>query len=161
MIDSGLNLKQPQPQLIDHARFVDAIKRRKDVAAIPDCVGHGTAVTGIIAAQPHSGSPIVGVAPPARILAIKQTGDDGTGSDAALAFAIDAAAHPGAKVINISGGSYDTDGDPHEAVQRGAGSRSGRAAPRAAVPDRLRLAPQGGHRGRAGGDARAVARRPR
>jgi type VII secretion-associated serine protease mycosin len=107
VIDSGLNLAQPQLHHVDRAPFIDAIKRRKDVAAIPDCVGHGTAVTGIIAAQPRGGSPLVGVAPQARILAIKQTGDDGTGSDAGLAYAIGAAADAGAEVINISGGTYD------------------------------------------------------
>ncbi len=107
VIDSGLNLKQPQLQHIDRGPFVDAIKRRTGVAAIPDCIGHGTAVTGIIAAQPRSGSPLVGVAPQARILAIKQTADDGTGTDAGLAYAIEAAVDAGAKVINISGGTYD------------------------------------------------------
>ncbi|HEU5265797.1 MAG TPA: S8 family serine peptidase, partial [Jatrophihabitans sp.] len=104
VIDSGVNLQQPQLAKVDFAPFIDAVAH-KSAASIRDCVGHGTAVTGIIAAQPDAGvSPVVGVAPQARILEIKDTGDDGKGTEANLAYAINAAADAHAAVVNISGG---------------------------------------------------------
>jgi membrane-anchored mycosin MYCP len=103
VIDSGVNVVQPQLKDVDYAPFIDATKH-KTVPSIRDCVGHGTAVTGIIAAQPSRATPVVGVAPQVRLLVIKDTSDDGKGTEADLAYAIDAAANEHAAVVNISGG---------------------------------------------------------
>lgn len=75
-----------------------------------DCDGHGTVVAGIIAAQPGEG--LSGIAPGARILAIRQstaihgrspgTAHDGTGTLASLTDAIEIAIDGGARIINIS-----------------------------------------------------------
>jgi membrane-anchored mycosin MYCP len=68
-----------------------------------DCVGHGTAVAGIVAAasEQAKGLLFAGVAPAARILSVKVTNSDKT-STAALAQGIRYAALHGAKVINVS-----------------------------------------------------------
>jgi len=82
---------------------------------LQDCDGHGTAVAGIIAAQPPPGSPagMTGMAPDAEVLSVRQTSDaltvtDGRGSKVSpgttttLAKAIVLAVDQGATVINMS-----------------------------------------------------------
>jgi subtilisin family serine protease len=66
--------------------------------------GHGTHVAGTIAAQDGNGVGIVGIAPDARILAVKGLDDHGSGDTFALAQAIVYAAGKGAGVINNSWG---------------------------------------------------------
>jgi subtilisin family serine protease len=66
--------------------------------------GHGTHVAGTIAAQDGNGEGIVGVAPDARILAVKGLDDYGSGDTFGLAQAIVYAAQKGAGVINNSWG---------------------------------------------------------
>lgn len=73
-----------------------------------DDQGHGTHVAGTIAALADNGKGVVGVAPKAKILAIKVLGSDGSGSMAAIAKGILKAEEMGAKVINMSlGGEQD------------------------------------------------------
>ncbi|GAB0107529.1 hypothetical protein JMUB6875_65230 [Nocardia sp. JMUB6875] len=86
-----------------------------------DCDGHGTAVAGIIAAKPSPDDGLVGVAPDAQILAIRQFSDhyqakdqsggdkppgtmsaQGYGPSLTLAAAVVHAVDMGAKTINIS-----------------------------------------------------------
>lgn len=64
---------------------------------------HGTHVAGIIAAEPSS-SPMVGMAPGAKILPLNIMDDRGGGSLSAAVFAIQYAKEQGAKVINASWG---------------------------------------------------------
>ncbi|WP_255782534.1 type VII secretion-associated serine protease mycosin [Dactylosporangium sp. AC04546] len=83
-----------------------------------DCVGHGTAVAGIIAARPMDGVAFRGLAPAATILALRVSelvelengataGRRGTAAD--LAAAIREAVERGARVINLSLVSYRDD----------------------------------------------------
>ncbi|MHA6801299.1 type VII secretion-associated serine protease mycosin [Bounagaea algeriensis] len=75
-----------------------------------DCDGHGTAVAGIIAAQPDSQTGFVGVAPNSTILSIRQSSqkfvnqnnDQTVGNTATMAQAVKHATEAGASVINIS-----------------------------------------------------------
>lgn len=67
-----------------------------------DCLGHGTFVAGIIAAAPRTGSGLVGVAPEAVILPVRQSNNRGEGSAEGLARAIRYAADAGVGVINVS-----------------------------------------------------------
>lgn len=74
-----------------------------------DCDGHGTVVAGIIAAQPSETDSVVGIAPGAELLSIKQAssryvvdGNRTAGTLATLAQAIDDAIEAGAQVINAS-----------------------------------------------------------
>lgn len=66
-----------------------------------DCVGHGTFAAGLIAAAPRTGSGITGVAPEARILALRGTDDRGVPSVERVALGIREAADRGAKVIYV------------------------------------------------------------
>lgn len=67
--------------------------------------GHGTHCAGVIAAVADNGRGIAGVAAGVRIMPIKALGDDGTGEDAVLVDAIEAAVQDGAKVISMSLGT--------------------------------------------------------
>ncbi|MEU6062770.1 S8 family serine peptidase [Streptomyces sp. NPDC047097] len=67
-----------------------------------DCVGHGTFAAGLIAGAPLPGVGAVGVAPEARVLAVRCTDERGTATPVSVATAIRAAATAGAKVIYVS-----------------------------------------------------------
>lgn len=69
---------------------------------VRDPVGHGTHVAGIIAAVPNNGIGIAGVAPRARIMAVKALDSSGFGRNQDLADAVVYAAENGAHVINAS-----------------------------------------------------------
>jgi type VII secretion-associated serine protease mycosin len=102
VVDSGVDSSHPQLA----GKVVESV----DVTGTgtDDCVGHGTAVAGIIAARDLTsrGVPFMGVAPGARILAVKQT-DRQDGDVARLAEGIRRAADLGAQVINVSVQAYD------------------------------------------------------
>jgi type VII secretion-associated serine protease mycosin len=110
VIDSGVDATHPQ--LRDHVlRGRDELHH--DATGRQDCVGHGTAVAGIIAAQPEPGVGMRGLAPGVQILPIRvseQEKIDGKaqgdgGSPATFAQAITWAADPDggdAQVINLS-----------------------------------------------------------
>lgn len=73
---------------------------------------HGTNVSGTIAAKPHNGEGLVGVAPNAQILPVRIFGLNGSYSPAAYIEAIGYAADRGADIINLSlGGSLPTPGE--------------------------------------------------
>ncbi|MFI6596345.1 type VII secretion-associated serine protease mycosin [Nonomuraea sp. NPDC050536] len=93
VIDSGVDQTHPQIRLAGKADLTNTTFR--------DCVGHGTAVAGILAGQYIKGSAFYGVAPGVRLLSIKQSNED-TGDVALLAKAIRTAADLGARVINVS-----------------------------------------------------------
>ncbi|WP_285568170.1 S8 family serine peptidase [Actinoallomurus iriomotensis] len=104
VVDSGVD--RLQPQLAGHVTSVDITH-----TSTTDCIGHGTAVAGIIVAQDHRSRnmPFVGVAPGARLLSVKFTNEDHTdGADPNLAKAIREAAALNAKVINVSVTAPDT-----------------------------------------------------
>ena len=109
VIDTGV---APHPRL--SGRLVGLGDFLQDGDGLDDCAGHGTAVAGLIAAAPDPGDDLVGVAPDAQILAVRQfglAGDDGptggsgpTGGDLpSLAAAVTRAVRGGADVVNISG----------------------------------------------------------
>ena len=101
VIDSGVDYS---PQLAHKVRAISLTGR-----GLQDCVGHGTAVAGIIAAadQRAQGMPFVGVAPDASILSIK-VDSTRSGTSATLAKGIRYAVHWHAKVINISSTTRDS-----------------------------------------------------
>ncbi|WP_194895437.1 type VII secretion-associated serine protease mycosin [Catenulispora pinisilvae] len=99
VIDSGVDASVPQ--LKGHV-LPGLSLDTADGPATADCLGHGTMVAGIIAAQPVSGIGFAGLAPGAVILPIRVYSDTGTTSSEDMAKAIVAATGAGAKVINIS-----------------------------------------------------------
>ncbi|MFJ9693880.1 S8 family serine peptidase [Kitasatospora sp. NPDC101183] len=66
-----------------------------------DCVGHGTFLAGLIAADHRDGTGFSGIAPRARVLAVSVTDDGGATSPDLLARGITAAADAGARVIAV------------------------------------------------------------
>jgi membrane-anchored mycosin MYCP len=109
VVDSGVDADHPQ------LRQPGKVLRGRDfflVGTLPgnyDCVSHGTAVAGIIAAGAAQGIGFQGVAPGARILPVRisdrETGDNGqtqTIDPVVLARGIKYAVDQGAKVINLS-----------------------------------------------------------
>ncbi|WP_375500257.1 S8 family serine peptidase [uncultured Jatrophihabitans sp.] len=102
VVDSGVNFINPQLRGIRHETGVSVIPTFDRTTR--DCVGHGTAVAGIIAARPLADQTFLGVAPDVTIIPIKQTNtkDDKSGQPAGIAAGIRAAISAGAQVINIS-----------------------------------------------------------
>jgi hypothetical protein len=70
-------------------------------AAANDCVGHGSFVAGLIAAGPTTGVAFEGVAPQARIVAVRGTSERGVPSAALLAAGIRSAVDHGAGVVAV------------------------------------------------------------
>ena len=120
VVDSGIN-----PNLSEFAGRIHAASR--DVAGdrgLVDNEGHGTAVSGVIAAA-RNGSGIMGVAFDATIMSFNTadpnqcSGDDGCKhGDSAIAQAIDLARTNGARVINVSLGGESVGGAVLSAVGR-------------------------------------------
>jgi subtilisin family serine protease len=106
VIDSGVQL--------DHPDLVGQVSASANFVADPDARGeiHGTAVAGIIAARADNHIGIAGVAPQARLLALRACRQaapaDTSCTTLSLATALHAAIEQGAQVINLSlGGPRD------------------------------------------------------
>lgn len=120
VIDSGLDLGHPELQgaiatneddpingidddgngLIDDYQGFNFYNKSGEVT---DYTGHGTHVSGIIAAQ-HDVGKILGVAPKVKILPLPFIGSNGGGGVGSAVQAIQYASQRGAKVINASWG---------------------------------------------------------
>jgi hypothetical protein len=89
-----------------------------------DCVGHGSFLAGLIAADQRGDAGFAGLAPRARILAVGVTDDTGAGTPDLLAKGIRAAADQGARVIDVGvtvpAGSDALAAAVHDAVGKGA-----------------------------------------
>ena len=104
VIDTGVDGRHPQ--------LSGALRTGRDLTDNTsggdlDCVSHGTAVAGLIAARPLGGIGYVGVAPGATILPVRvverpETTNGATVDSSKLAAAIRWAADNGARVITIS-----------------------------------------------------------
>jgi hypothetical protein len=122
VIDSGIN-----PALPEFAGRIHAASR--DVAGsrgVSDSEGHGTAVSGTIAAA-RNGSGMMGVAFESTILSLNSSNPDNCTdadgckhSDLAIAQSIDIARQNGARVINISLGGEGAGSSVLNAVSRAA-----------------------------------------
>lgn len=97
----------------DHPDLADAVQSSEDFMPEPsqDAEAHGTAVAGIIAARSDRQVGIVGVAPQARLMALRacrQTPGATLCDTLSLAKALDFAVREGAQIINLSlGGPPD------------------------------------------------------
>ncbi|MGP6173930.1 type VII secretion-associated serine protease mycosin [Corynebacterium sp. A21] len=101
VIDGGDFLGTPDPPESDPAET--------PTGALVDCDGHGTVVAGVIATRPTAEDDLVGVAPEAEIISIRQssaryrtTDDSPLGTVGTLAGAIHRAVDHQAQVISIS-----------------------------------------------------------
>lgn len=100
VVDTGVDAHNPQ--------LAGRVRPGRDVinpgggTADSDCYGHGTFVSGIIAAAPASDTGFAGVAPEAEILPIRAANTANDGTAALLGSGIRAAVDAGARVINVS-----------------------------------------------------------
>lgn len=103
----------------DHPDLVGAIVESRDFtnsrSKASDVNGHGTHCMGIIGARDNEIG-VVGVGPECSILAGKVLGDDGSGTNRAIANGIRWAIDKGATIINLSLGSPFPDEIIHEAI---------------------------------------------
>lgn len=79
--------------------------------------GHGTHVAGIVAAAAGNGAGAAGVAPGARILAVKVLNSRGRGTTSGAAAGVRHAVRAGARVVNLSLGAPFDSGVLREAVR--------------------------------------------
>jgi membrane-anchored mycosin MYCP len=100
VIDTGVD--DSNPQLRGAVTAGPDFLTGADGTSLTDPDGHGTMVAGIVAARPSAATGFVGLAPDARILALRQNDAQGDGTADTLASAVDAAVAAGAAVINIS-----------------------------------------------------------
>jgi subtilisin family serine protease len=98
VVDSGVDASHPDlaGRLLPGHDFVD------DDAVPQDGNGHGTHVTGIIAADTGNGVGVASVAPGAKVLPVRVLDDGGAGDSADVAAGVDWAVAHGADVINLS-----------------------------------------------------------
>ena len=104
MIDTGVDLTHPD--------LIDQIKQNENFASgiSPDFSNdkHGTAVAGIMVARKDNGTGIIGIAPDAKLIALKACWPHQTDSIEAvcnsftLALAVNTAIKSGAKILNMS-----------------------------------------------------------
>jgi subtilisin family serine protease len=111
--DTGIDLTHPdlQTNIISHFNTINSSKSAKDDN------GHGTHVAGTIAAIDNSIG-VVGVAPQAKLIAIKGLNRSGSGFTSDLAESIDECRVRGADIINMSWGSSVPATAIHQALIR-------------------------------------------
>ena len=110
VLDTGIDFNHPDLA----ANYVGGYDFYRKDAVPNDENGHGTHVAGIIAAADdgpnfggrNSGTSVIGVGPQVDLLAAKFLGPDGSGSTSDEISAIQWAVQNGARVINMSYGSY-------------------------------------------------------
>ncbi|MCW2950001.1 MAG: peptidase, partial [Thermoleophilia bacterium] len=112
VVDTGVDYTHPDLSgHIDLGRdFVDRDEDPMDVQ------GHGTHVAGTAAGTADDGFGVAGVAPNARILAVRVLDKDGSGNYSTVASGIVYAADRGAKVINLSLGGTEASVALEEAI---------------------------------------------
>lgn len=105
VIDTGINYNHPDLS----ANYAGGYNAINPSAAPLDDQGHGTHVAGTIAAV-RNGTGVAGVAPKAKLYAVKVLGSNGSGSFSAIISGIEWATKNKMNVINMSlgGGGYMT-----------------------------------------------------
>lgn len=106
VVDTGFDLDHPdKPVNLDTANDRDFINGDYEA---DDDNGHGTHVTGILAAATNNSAGIASVAPNVRVLPIKALAKNGVGTSTSVAAGIKWAVDQGARVINASF-TFDSD----------------------------------------------------
>jgi hypothetical protein len=98
VIDSGVDFSHPDLA----GRLMSGWNYVTPGTPPQDDYGHGTHMTGLIAANFNNGQGLVGLAPQVEILPYRTLNQDGAGSMTNVATAIQAAANSNARIINLS-----------------------------------------------------------
>jgi thermitase len=98
VLDTGVDAAQPDLR----GALVAGWNTLANDADTRDDNGHGTLVTGIVAARGNNKAGIIGYCPACSVMPVKVLDAAGTGSGAAIASGIDWAAAHGADVLNMS-----------------------------------------------------------
>jgi subtilisin len=101
VIDTGIDYTHPDL----NANYAGGYDFVNDDTNPMDDNGHGTMVAGIIAAE-DNGSGVVGVAPQARLYAVKVLDRNGSGWESDVIAGVDWARANGVQVVNMSLGSF-------------------------------------------------------
>ena len=111
VLDTGIALEHPdlQPAILKARDFT------RSPSAAYDAQGHGTHVSGIIAARRNAHG-IVGVAPQSKIIAAKVLNDEGAGTSQDIVAGIQWAIESGADILSMSLGSPEPDEEIHQAL---------------------------------------------
>lgn len=104
VIDTGVDLGHPD--LGGESKLIRGPDYRNSDSEPQDDEGHGTHVAGIAVASFDNNLGVAGVAPLARLMAIKVLGSDGSGRTSDVIKGIDFASSNGAHVINLSLGDF-------------------------------------------------------
>ncbi len=112
VLDTGVQLNHPDLA----GRIVAGHDFVNDDASAADDNGHGTWVSGIVAANANDGYGVAGISWTDRVMPIKVMNREGTGSTADLMAGIRWAADHGADVINMSVGGFPYSGLMQDAV---------------------------------------------
>ncbi len=102
IVDTGIDLHHPEFQ----GKLVGGYNVIEDNNNPNDDNGHGTHVSGIIAARTNNHEGIAGISWRSRLMPVKAIGADGSGTAFDIAQGIRWATDHGARVINLSVGNY-------------------------------------------------------
>jgi subtilisin family serine protease len=106
VVDTGVDSNAPDlaGQTVAGQSFLGGIQG----ASTPDPNGHGTLVSGIIAAIRNNGAGVSGVAPGAKVLPLQAMGANGQGNVADVAAAFNYAGQSGVRIVNASLGGAES-----------------------------------------------------
>ncbi|HBI04432.1 MAG TPA: peptidase S8 [Paenibacillaceae bacterium] len=113
VIDTGVELNHPEFK----GKLTSGYNVLSGSSNANDDNGHGTHVTGIIAAHINNKEGIAGMTWYNPVIPIKGIGADGSGSSFDIAKGIKWATDHGAKVINLSVGNYNPSEVLHDAIK--------------------------------------------
>ena len=104
VLDSGVNIDHPDLKQESFVKGYDAFTGKTGTDNVNDWCGHGTSVTGIIAATRNNGIGFTGAMPNAKIMPVRVLNSNGSGSLATIVSGIEHAVKNNADVINMSFG---------------------------------------------------------
>jgi len=110
VLDTGLDASNAEfaGRVVPGFNALTGIEDGAGAAATDDVAGHGTHVSGTIAAAAHNGAGIAGIAPGVRIMPIKVLDDNGEGDFGAMVDGLDWALDHGARIVTMSlGGTLE------------------------------------------------------